>query len=150
MASASVSIGNLDQLLRIRDINLGQEFQGAMDTAMERGEEAMKEAVATRGTGKTWSRPWGRNGRTGSHPGRIDSGDMQAEVRGIITESSDNHVEGNLGWDENSEAYIAYQDQGFEHVITGDYIEGMSALRDGAELARNVLLEEVDNIVKRF
>lgn len=150
MANASVSIGGLDQLLRIKDIDLGAEFERAMEVSLEKGEAAMKEAVNTRGTGKTWSHPWGRNGRTGSYPGRVDSGDMLDGVRYEITESTAERVEGNLGWDSDSPAYIAYQDQGFTHVLNNEDIEGMMALRDGAEIAKNALLSEVEQISRRF
>jgi hypothetical protein len=150
MASASVSIGNLDQLLRLGNVNLTDEFEKAMDTSMQAGEQAMKEAIATRGTGKTWSHPWGRSGRTGSFPGRVDSGDMQNDAQGKVTQVQANYVEGVLGWDDNSPMYYALQDQGFTHVITNEDIEGMSALRDSAEVAERVLMQEIDGIVRRF
>lgn len=150
MAHASVSIGNLDQLLDIANIDLKSEFEGALDRSLQKGEEAMKEAIATRGTGREWSHPWGRNGRTASKPGRIDTGEMQGDVRGVITEVSEQRVEGNLGWDDNSPLYYALQDQGFTHVITGDEIEGMRALRDAAEVTERALLDEVDGIVRRL
>lgn len=150
MAHASVSIGNLDQLLNIAKIDLPSEFEGAMERSLEKGEEAMKEAIATRGTGKTWSHPWGRNGRTGSYPGRVDTGAMQGDVRGVVTEVSEKRVEGNLGWDDNSPMYYALQDQGFTHVITGEDIEGMRALRDAADITERALLDEVDGIVRRL
>lgn len=148
MASAKVSVGGLGILDRLAKINLGDEFEKALDTALEQGEDAMKEAIATRGTGRQWSRPWGD--RTGSFPGRVDSGDMQSDVRGVVTSKTNDSAEGNLGWDENSPDYYAYQEQGFEHVITGEYIEGMRALRDSAELTKTTLIQEVEDIARRI
>jgi len=147
MATARASITGLDALdFRRRGETLMDKVEAAMDDALEKGERAMKDMVATRGTGKEWTRPWGRNGRTGSFPGRVDTGDMQAEIRGKVTEKTRDRVVGNLGWDEDSADYIAYQDQGFRHVLTGQYVEGMRALRDGGEIAKNALVSDLNDI----
>lgn len=151
MAAANVKISGLDALdFGARRSKVMDRVEEAVETSLEKGEAVMKEAVATRGTGNTWSRPWGPNGRTGSFPGRIDSGDMQKGVRGEITESTAHRVTGSLGWDPDSPEYIAFQDQGFRHVLTGEYVEGMMALRDGAEVTKRSLLAELDNIAKEF
>ena len=148
MASARVQVGGLGALKSLARLNLMDEVEGAVETALEAGEAAMKEAIATRGTGNTWSHPW--HGRTGSKPGRVDTGDMQNDVRGIITDRTRTEVTGNLGWDEDSPDYYRYQEQGFMHVLTGKDVEGMMALRDAAELTRNVLVDEIDNITRRI
>lgn len=148
MATANARVSGLGALSALSKIDLMGELEGALDKALEEGETVMKEAIATRGTGNTWSHPW--RGRTGSIPGRIDSGDMHKDVRGIITEKTKTKVTGNLGWDENSPDYYAYQDQGFMHVLTGKSVEGMRALRDAAEVTENVLVSEVQDIVSRF
>ena len=102
MASANARVSGLGALdFAKRRARLMDRVEDVMETALEKGETAMKEAVATRGTGRTWSRPWGD--RTGSFPGRIDTGHMQKEIRGEITEKTRNKVEGNLGWDDDSE-----------------------------------------------
>lgn len=150
MATFGVNISGLDDLLRIERVNLPEEFEDAMSKAMEAGEVALKNAINTRGTGETWSRPWGSNGRTGSFPGRVDRGEMLSKAKGEVTGRSAHSVDGMLGWPEDSEEYIAYQDQGFYHVIANKDIEGMMALRDSAELAERVLIEEVENIARKF
>lgn len=150
MASFNVSINGLDDLLRIERINLPDEFEGAMTKAMEAGQGALKEAVNTRGTGETWSRPWGRSDREGSFPGRVDSGEMLAQAKGEVTGKDAHSVDGELGWPEDSPEYIAYQDQGFYHVIAHKDIEGMMALRDATELAEQVLVEEIENVARKF
>lgn len=150
MATFGVNISGLEDLLRIERINLPDEFEGAMTKAMEAGQDALKEAINTRGTGNTWTRPWGRNDRTGSIPGRVDSGEMLAKAKGEVTKKDAHSVDGVLGWPEDSPEYIAYQDQGFHHVIADRDIEGMMALRDSAELAERVLIEEVENVARMF
>lgn len=120
--------------------------EAAMDSATESGREAMREAVETRGTGNTWSHPWGD--RTGSFPGRVDTGHMLDEVQGEVTERTKHSVTGMVGWKGDSEAYIAFQDQGFRHVLTGQYVEGMRALRDGSEVAKTALLSDLEEIAR--
>ncbi|AWY05865.1 hypothetical protein SEA_PLATTE_41 [Microbacterium phage Platte] len=150
MASFNVSIDGLADLLRIERIDLPEELEGAMTKAMDAGQDALKDAINTRGTGETWSRPWGRSGREASIPGRVDSGDMLSAAKGEVTGRDNHSVDGELGWPEDSPEYIAYQDQGFHHVIANRDIEGMFALRDAAELAERVLVEEVENIARKF
>lgn len=118
----------------------------AMDSATEAGREAMREAVETRGTGKTWKTPW--RGRAGSFPGRVDSGHMLDEVKGEVTERTAHSVSGIVGWEDGSEMYIALQDQGFRHVLTGQDVEGMMALRDGSEIAKRALISDLEDIVR--
>lgn len=150
MATFGVNISGLDDLLRIERINLPDEFENAMGKAMEAGQDALKEAINTRGTQRKWSRPWGESGRTSSSPGRVDRGNMLAEAKGEVTNKTAHSVDGELGWPEDSPEYIAYQDQGFHHVIINEDIEGMMALRDSAELAERVLIEEVENVARMF
>lgn len=148
MARASASVSGLGGLSKLSSFDLMGELEGALDRSLEVGEKAMKEAIATRGTGKTWSHPW--RGRTGSIPGRVDSGDMQDDVRGVITDRSKTEVTGNLGWDEDSPDYYRYQEYGFMHVLNGQDVEGMMALRDAADLTKATLVDEVEQIVKRI
>lgn len=150
MASFGVNINGLADLLRIERINLPDEFEDAMKKAMDAGQDALKGAINTRGTGEKWSRPWGRSGREGSFPGRVDSGEMLSLAKGEVTGKGAHSVDGELGWPEDSPEYIAYQDQGFYHVIANKDIEGMMALRDSADLAERVLVDEIENIARKF
>lgn len=150
MANFGVNISGLDDLLRIERINLPDQFEDAMTKAMDAGQAALKEAVSTRGTGEKWSRPWGANGRQGSFPGRVDRGNMLREAKGEVTGKTAHSVDGELGWPEDSPEYIAYQDQGFYHVLADRDIEGMMALRDASELAERVLQEEIENVARMF
>lgn len=150
MATFNVNISGLADLLRIERFDLPGELKGAMEASMEAGQSALKEAVNTRGTGKTWSRPWGTNDRTGSFPGRVDTGEMLSEAKGEVTSATQHSVDGELGWPEGSPEYIAYQDQGFYHVLANEDVEGMMALRDSVEIAERVLVEEVENVARKL
>ena len=150
MATFGVNISGLDDLLRIERINLPDEFEDAMTKAMDAGQDALKDAINTRGTQRKWSRPWGMNERTASAPGRVDSGEMLSLAKGEVTGKDAHSVDGELGWPEDSPEYIAYQDQGFYHVIIDEQIEGMIALRDSAELAERVLVDEIESIARKF
>lgn len=147
MASARATITGLDSLAdfgnRRKVIN---QVEQAMEEATEKGERALKEFVATRGTGKTWKFPSFDTGRAGSTPGRIDSGDLQGDARGRVTEVTQSRVTGELGWDENSPFYYRLQELGFQHWITGEDIEGMMALRDAADIAKRSLIADLQNI----
>lgn len=145
MAKASASISGLDALTRISDSkSILDRAEDALEEALEEGERAMKEAIATRGTGRTWEKPWG--GRAGSFPGRIDTGDMQDDVNGEMLPRTTNTVSGRLGWDDNSPFYYRLQEAGFTHSITGEEIEGMMALHDAADVAKRNLIQGLEQI----
>lgn len=146
MARASASISGLDALSRIASGSILDRAEKALEEALEKGEDAMREAISTRGTGKTWQKPWG--GRSGSIPGRVDSGDMLDDVDSKILERTNDTVSGQLGWDDNSPLYYQLQEGGFNHWITGEQVEGMMALRDAADIAKRSLIADLQDIGK--
>lgn len=128
-----------------------KQFRECLDQAMvkaiETGVEFGKNAIETRGTGKTWQRPW--HGRAGSFPGRVDTGEMLREFRGNVDIGRTETV-GTLGWTKEQLYRFLYQELGFTHNITGEEIEGMYALRDAAEEAWEVLQAECSTCSSRF
>lgn len=148
MASVTIKISGLAGLERLANFDMKGALAESVETALEAGEQAMKEAISTRGTGKTWSHPW--YGRTGSMPGRVDQGDMLDDVRGILTKKTKREAAGNLGWDEGSPDYYRYQEEGFDHILTNETVEGMFALRDARDITENVLRSELEDIAGRF
>lgn len=145
MASASASFSGLEALSNFgAGKSILDRAEDALESALEKGEQAMKEAISTRGTGNTWEKPWG--GRTGSSPGRVDTGDMLDDVDGKLTGRTNDTVTGVLGWDDNSPFYYRLQEGGFTHWITGREIEGMMALKDAADVARRSLLSDLQDI----
>lgn len=144
---ASYSFSGLDALeRRLNPKNTMDRIEAAVAEAADKGKDVMREAVETRGTGKTWSRPW--FGREGSYPGRVDTGDMLDGIDGKVTDRNSNSVTGVLGWDDGAPMYVALQNNGFRHILTGEDVEGMMALRDGAEVARNSLISDIEEIAR--
>lgn len=145
MARANASFSGLDALSnRFEQKSVLDKVEDAMETALEKGQDAMREAISTRGTGNVWEKPWG--GRAGSFPGRVDQGDMLDDVEGKLLPRTPKTVSGQLGWDENSPLYYSLQEAGFNHSITGEEVEGMMALHDAAEVARRSLIQDLEQI----
>lgn len=146
MARASAEFSGLDALSRIGSSSLLDQAEVALEDALDKGRSAMREAISTRGTGKNWEKPWG--GRTGSYPGRVDSGDMLDDVDGKLLPRTPSTVSGQLGWENGSPFYYQLQEAGFTHTITGQDVEGMMALADAADIARRSLISDLQNIAK--
>lgn len=118
----------------------------AMIDAIEVGVAFGKNAIETRGTGKTWQRPW--HGRAGSYPGRVDTGEMLREFRGEV-DIARTETTGKIGWTKEQLDYFIYQELGFQH-LSGEEIEGMFALRDAANEAWEFLVAECSTCSSRF
>lgn len=115
--------------------------------AVEDGEATMKHHIETRGTGKTWEKPW--DGRDGSSPGRVASGKMVDAVGSSFNyDYSSGKVSARFGWIKPSqiEDYFGYQEGGFDHAQAGVTVEGMYALVDAYELVNQELAERIKKI----
>lgn len=122
------------------------QVEGVLRESLEQGEVEMKQMIETRGTGRTWKKAWSGSSRTASTPGRVDTGEMRDAVEGKITERTTNSVTGQIGWEEGSEAYYAYQDQGFSHRLAQREVPGMGALRDASESTVRKVEEGLDRL----
>lgn len=103
-----------------------------MEALVEDAAALMKDLIASRGRNRSWEDSWpSRAGgrRWGSGPGRIDSGEMFDNVKSRVEYSSDT-IKGEFGWLDNEEMYYLFQEDGFTHFISGEYIPGMLALQD--------------------
>lgn len=118
---------------RLDPARLMKRVERVMNDELGEGAELMQGYIETRGTGKEWSHPWGASGRTASRPGRVDTGQMVREVQGEVIASDNTSVTGVLGWPEDSPEYYRHQEHGFEHVLTGEDVEEMRALRDAVD-----------------
>ena len=99
------------------------------------GEAKIREFVESRGLNKTWRRAYvsERSGkrRTGSGPGRIDSGQMRDAITSKVSRSGD-LTSVAMGWfnpNSDPEMPINFQEHGFVHE-NGDFIPGMNSLED--------------------
>lgn len=114
MASVNVKAEFEAVLDRITD----QVREAVVDTIQEGAEEA-KQNVATRGTAKS------------GKAGRIETGRMINSINYEITGASQNMVEGRFGF-QGEPGYTQFQEGGFTHNFSGEYIEGMYATTDAA------------------
>ena len=146
-----VRVSGNEQVVRSLDpARLMQRVETVMNDVLGEGAERMQGYIETRGTGKRWTHPWGPNGRTGSSPGRVDTGQMIREVQGEVIASDNNGVTGVLGWPEGSPEYFRHQEHGFNHVLTGEDVEEMRALRDAADATTPELMDELTKIARQL
>lgn len=114
----------------------------------EDGAFMVLENIETRGTGKTWQKPW--EGREGSSPGRSHTGRMMKGVDYDFNPATKGgKTTAKFGWIKPSqiEDYFGYQEGGFDHAITGEHIEGMYAVVDAYELAKLELEERLKRTI---
>lgn len=114
-------------------------IQSAMDDAMALGVETGRDIIENSGTDRQWSREW--YGRDHSGRGRVDTGNMRDEFKAEV-DNRRQGVEGKLGWVKEQEDYFFFQDEGFTHRLTGEYIEGMMALLGASEEAWDLLRQK--------
>lgn len=126
-----------------------QEIGDLTIEVAEKGAEAAREIIRTRGRNREWARPWrsektGRF-RSGSGPGRIDSGDMLNNIT-VQFQRGEKQSRAVFGWIKTYEYYYKYQEEGFNHWISGKEIPGMFAIRD----ARREAAAEAPQIAKKY
>lgn len=138
--------GSLVNWYRSKMRPLEEGVDDAMDYAGEVGQELGRYYIETRGTGRTWAYP--RNGRSGSIPGRVNTGKMR-DAFGYRKTTQGGSRQLRVGWVSGTrEDYFQLQEGGFEHP-SGIDVEGMHALQDATEEALKVLAEEIKRNVKR-
>ena len=104
-----------------------ERVDDVIEASVAEGAADMKQMIMTRGTGRTWTRP-GPSGRTGSYPGRVDSGNMLNAVGSSFRRGGQS--EGRFGWlGGDPQGYYGLQEGGFRHV-SGIDVPGMYALQD--------------------
>lgn len=145
----SVRINGLDRFQKkIKESYVTQELRFAMEDTVEYTQEVMREAVETSGTDKEWSRPW--RGRQYSGRGRVETGKMRDSIDTEVSVERNSDVVGRVGWLTGTPEYAKYQELGFRHWITGEFISGMMATRDGAEQGTEELLSQLNKAARRI
>lgn len=82
----------------------------------------------------------------GDKAGRIESGEMLRRVSRTAVQNEKFSVSGDFGWVNNPERYFQYQEDGFRHYQTGEFIEGMHAVFDAFLTARENVYRRVSEI----
>lgn len=138
VSGAVSKINRLDRSVRLAT----QDMQ--MEVA-EAGAAKMREYVQTRGTGRTWTRPWlakespaSGSPRTSSSPGRVNTGKMLKAIRARFERGAQRTIAA-FGWIDEKEPYFYAQEYGFS---AGGFrppmpVQGMFALRDARLFAVN-------------
>lgn len=143
-----VKMTGLDRISRrFDDSELLKRVETAMRRAVFFGADTMVDIIDSSGTDRTWSSPW--FGRIGSGRGRVNTGEMRDSV-GADVERTRNGVIGEFGWLEGTPYYLKFQEWGFLHAISHEYIEGMDSLRRADQEAFEELMSEIDKIVRDF
>lgn len=139
------------KILKAAAINTHRAGEGVVEQAAKAGETKMKQLIETRGTGRTWSRPFYakqslKTGteRTASSPGRVNTGRMRDLVSSRVERGA---VQTNavFGWVNQKEKYFEYQENGF---TAGGFrppvnVPGMFALRDARLYVSQVVLPKL-------
>lgn len=133
---------------RFRESRITQELKFAMEDTVEFTKEVIVDAIENSGTDRQWVRPW--YGRTHSGKGRVDTGEMRDSVNTEVTVLTDGVVEGKVGWLDGSPAYAEFQELGFRHWITGEFIQGMMSLREGAEQGSEEAIRLLDEAARNI
>lgn len=124
---------------KIQQLEADQE--AILERSMDEGAILMKEYISTRGTAKGGARP--------DNPGRIDTERMLKAVESNVTPYGPKRVRGTFGWLSDKADYFKWQEGGFDHVLSGEYIEGMYAMQDAADWALRQYKEDMDEVMKR-
>lgn len=127
-------------------------FKRVMSKSMEEttsvGVEVMRDVVETSGTDRLWARPW--YGRTGSGRGRIDTGTMLKDIAKDPVTDTSSGVKSAFGWVKGSPTYAVHQEYGFTHVLTGEVVQGMHAMRQAEADATDEAVSSLSNGIQDF
>lgn len=116
--------------------DVDQAVDNAAEQLAEEGQEFVRNAIDTRGTGRVWKRTYTRNGkrRSGSSPGRVWTGQMWNDVEDESFRYGKDTAVARFGWINRFEEYYGLQEGGFDHPITGE-VKGMEIMGDAEDFA---------------
>lgn len=126
--------------LRTQSHRIMDEGEEAAERAAEFGAAKMRQYIKSRGTAKS------------GHEGRIETEKMLEAVGAGEARRTQTGVAVNFGWGvdgDKPEDYYAYQERGFRHWISGEFIPPMHALLDASVQAREYFYAEIRKIVPR-
>jgi hypothetical protein len=138
---------------RFTDAELLPAVESAMEEAMNAGKQRILEVIDTSGTSGPWPDPfpkiWRNSGnKTQPDGSRNDTGKMRDNIDSRVLISGRGTVRGELGWLKGTEEYFLAQEYGFYHNMTGNWITGMFAFREGKEVAADVFYDRVGRAIE--
>ncbi len=127
----------------IRNITseMESEIPRIVEDAVKEGAEAMQEAIA-----QDQQTQWVGRGPYATQ-GRQDSGDFRKDIKHDVEEYATS-AKGEYGWIEGKKDYYMYQEHGFTHWITTNWIPGVQSLYHGAQRARAAVVEGIRGLFK--
>lgn len=111
--------------------NVEKGAQEGLEEVSQRGETGVRDFITSRG------RP------TSGPNGRYRTGEMYSKVGSATTKGKSN-----FGWINGVKPYYLYQDGGFTHVGSGQWIEGMYAMTDSADNTFEWFKAYMDQVVR--
>ena len=143
-----VSTSGQDEFQRkLTEENVAKAMEEAMRATVEVTKDAIVRTVETSGTNKQWSRSY--RGRDRSGVGRIETGRMRNSVKTEVKRSG-NFVTGRAGWLNGTPYYTKFQELGFRHYVTGEFIKGMMSIRAGRQEGTAEALRQLTKAAKKF
>lgn len=111
--------------------NIETGAQQALEDVSSSGETQVKNFITSRGA------------RTSGPRGRVRTGEMYNAVS-----SKTSPGKSNFGWINGAKPYYMYQEGGFTHVGSGQWIEGMYAITDSADSTFQEFKKRMDQVVR--
>jgi hypothetical protein len=127
--------------------NLKNMIEKELDEAGKIGaDEGQRFIREDAGTGNTWLYPWS-DGRTGSYPGRVDSGDMASAMDHKIIQGE--NVDLDIGWVRIWEEYFGAQEEGFTNggSRTSKVVAGMGVMAHLQTYIRSAVDGAIDRVI---
>lgn len=107
-----------------------------VDDELNKAVERMRHIIMTSGTEST------------NRPGRTESEKMLNSVSRTPVSNDPYAVSGQFGWLQDPERYFQYQEDGFTHYQTGQWIEGMHAMFDAFMEARENVYRRIAEVTR--
>lgn len=147
-------VGNLEAWGHMKVRALNDRVAEAMEDIAEEGQQLVQEYINTRGTanpeygGKTsWKKTY--RGKSGPSKGRVNSGQMLADIESRFSRTTDVFI-GSFGWLDHYEEYYGLQEVGFEHEGTGEHIAGMFAMADAKDIMFDRFKKKMRGVLHEF
>lgn len=135
----SMKITGFDNIeKKINESDVAKELELAMQKTVAFTKEVIVDTIENSGTEKSGKR------------GRIKTGEMKSSVDTNVDVINDKRVEGTAGWLDGSPEYAKYQELGFNHWISGEFIVGMNSLLEGAAQGTEEAVKLLDDVAKRI
>lgn len=119
--------------------SMEREVPNIVEDAAKAGAEAMREAIE-----QDSQTSWVGTGPYAGQ-GRQDTGDFRSKIDHEVKEYQTS-AKGEYGWINTREDYYLYQEHGFRHWITTNWIPGVRSLYYGAERVKAVMFERIRQV----